>query len=70
MVATRPRLLHWMSTLVLVSLGPQAAQLSVIGTSSLAMMEILSHSLGHCHCNQFPSKNAPQPQLPETSVWI
>ena len=68
MAATRSRLSHWNNTLVLESLGPHTAQLRAIGTSSFAMVDALCHSLGHSHWSQFPSKKAPQPQLPEASV--
>ena len=44
-------------------------QANIIGTSSLAIISILYHSGGHCHCNHWDPSTAAQPHVPDASVW-
>ena len=70
MAATRLRLSHWNRILCFAKVGPQTMQLSRIGTSSFAIMDTEDQFKGHCHWNQDLLKKAPQPHVPEASVWI
>ena len=45
MASTKSRLSHWNSVCVRASQGAQMAQLSMVGTSSLAIMLTFSHAL-------------------------
>lgn len=44
-------------------------QAKIIEISSFAMMPLLAHSRGHCHCSHWESRSAVHPHDPEASVW-
>ena len=67
---TRLALSHLKLAWCLDRRGPQMMQANVIGMSSLAIISILYHSGGDCHCNDWDPSTAAQPHVPNTSVWI
>ena len=48
---------------------PQAIQVSMIGTSSFAMIPTSDHLEGHCHWNHLKRRTAAHLHVPEGSVW-
>ena len=69
MASTRLWLSHLNSTFCLASDLPHTAQLNTMGASSLAIMSTGTHSGDQGSWNHWPLKCAPQPQVPEASVW-